>query len=460
MVLLGVLSAAALAAEDAKPKTNYADHARPILREHCFICHGQNQAKNDLALHTYEKLVEGGASGGPIEPGDPDSSYLWMLVNHDDEPAMPPNQDKLPEAKLAVIKKWILDGALKDSGSKAAVPKKPTVDLSISAGAGKPEGPVAMPENLSVEPVMTTGRPGAVTALATSPWAPLVAVAGQKQVVLYHGESGNLLGILPFAEGIPHVLSFSRSGSLLLAGGGHAVRLGRVAVYDVKTGERAFEVGEELDTILGADIHPAHTQIALGGPPKTVRVFNTADGSLLREYRKHTDWIYAVAYSPDGILLATADRAGGLLVWEAESGAEYLNLLGHKAAVTDVAWRTDSNVLASASEDGTVKLWAMETGKELRSIRAHPTGVTAVDFAHDGRLATCGRDKTVKVWDAAGKQIKSLGPMADIPLKVAFAHDGKRVVAGDFRGEVLVWQVDDGKQVASLSTNPPATEGK
>ena len=107
--------------DDAKPqgKVTYADHVRPILREHCFTCHNQNKATNDLALDSYERILKGGASGEAIKPGSLDDSYLWQLVSHQQEPSMPPKQDKLPEAKLQVIKQWILGGALKEAGSKA-----------------------------------------------------------------------------------------------------------------------------------------------------------------------------------------------------------------------------------------------------------------------------------------------------------------------------------------------------
>ena len=46
--------------------------------------------------------MHGGASGEVVEPGDLDGSRLWGLVNHTDEPKMPPNQDKLPDAKLDI----------------------------------------------------------------------------------------------------------------------------------------------------------------------------------------------------------------------------------------------------------------------------------------------------------------------------------------------------------------------
>ena len=69
-------------------------------------------------------------------------------------------------------------------------------------------------------------------------------------------------------------------------------------------------MGDELDAVLAADINAGQTLIALGGPQKIVRVFNVGDGSLAVEIRKHTDWVTAVEFSPDGVLLATADRAG------------------------------------------------------------------------------------------------------------------------------------------------------
>jgi WD40 repeat protein len=325
----------------------------------------------------------------------------------------------------------------------------------VAAGAAKPAGTAIMPEGLPQKPAVTTPRAAAVTAIAASPWAPLVAVAGQKQIVLYHSESAQLLGVLPFPEGIPYVLKFSRSGALLLAGGGQNVKRGLVVVYDVRSGKRLFEVGDELDVVLAADISPDHSRVALGGPEKIVRVFSAADGSQIYEIRKHTDWIYAVEFSPDGVLLATADRGGGLVVWEAETGREFHNLEGHKGAVTAVSFRPDSNVLASASEDGTIRLWGMENGQQLKSWGAHGEGgATWLECTHDARIVSCGRDRLVKLWNPDGAPIRALEPMKELVTRAVFTHDAGRVVAGDWSGEVRVWSAADGKSVGTLKTNP------
>lgn len=439
-------------------KINYTDDVLPILREHCFSCHSQDTAKSDLALDSYAAVIKGGAGGMAIEPGDPSMSRLWLLVNHQEEPKMPPEQDKLPEAKLTILREWITLGALETSGSTAKIKKKPTIDLKISAGAGKPEGPVAMPEGLSHQPIVYTARAAAATAIASSPWAPLVAVAGQRQILLYNSDTAELLGVLPFPEGIAHVLKFSRSGSLLLAAGGQGGKSGLAAVYDVRTGQRVFEVGDELDAVLAADINNNHSLVALGGPRRIVRIYSLADGSLVQEIRKHTDWIYSIEFSPDGVLLATADRSGGLFVWEADTAREYQNLAGHQGAVTDVSWRLDSNLLASCGEDTTIRLWEMENGAQVRNWGAHGGGASSVDFTHDGRLVSAGRDRQVRLWDQNGAQTLAMEPFNDLALEVTFSHDGKRVIGGDLTGEIRMWDAADGKLVAQLPANPPTLE--
>src|SRR3954468_2472369 len=147
IAVLALCSPKLAAAEEAKPadgkpaaKGTYDEHVRAIFREHCFSCHNQDTKKSDLSLASFAGLSAGGSTGQVIEPGDPDSSRLWSLVSHAEEPKMPPNQDKLPAAKLDVIKAWILGGALENDGSVAKVKKKASVSLNLSAGAGKPDG--------------------------------------------------------------------------------------------------------------------------------------------------------------------------------------------------------------------------------------------------------------------------------------------------------------------------------
>jgi mono/diheme cytochrome c family protein len=457
LILLWIASVC-VNASDVPTKVTYEEHIKPIFRQYCLNCHQQSDKKGGLALDTFGSLVEGGGSGEVVfDDGDVEASRLWQLVNHDDTPVMPPKQDKLPAEKLDLIRAWIEGGILENSGSKARKKKQNALAFVASSG-GKPDGPVAMPKSLPLQTPVVTSRAAAVTAIATSPWAPVVAIAGQRQVVLYHTDTAELLGILPFPEGVAQELRFSRDGSYLVVGGGeHSVR-GLVVIFDVQTGERVASIGDELDTVFGADVNDTLSRVALGGPQKMLRIFDAGSGEMLFDLKKHTDWIYTVAYSPDGVLIASGDRSGGLCVWEADTGRLYLDLLGHKGAIHSVAWRDDSNVLASASADGTVKLWEMNNGKTIKSFNAHGGGVTAVSFDHQGRVCTAGRDDRVRLWDDSGKEIKALKNGDEDMLEVAITHDGKRLVYGNWTGSVFNTPLEKPDAMVELAANPEPAE--
>ena len=458
--LLGVLAASAHThADEAAEKVTYADHVQPIFRQHCFACHGPDTKKNDLSLESYATTMTGGASGEVLYAEDLTSSQLWLMVNHEISPAMPPGGAKLSDAELKTIQSWIEGGLLEKGDSQKRAPKKNAVAAFTPSADNRPVGEPAMPQGLWREPVIHADHRGAATSLASSPWAPLAAVGAPYQISLYHTDSGEHLGVLPFLEGTPYVLQFSRDGSMLLAAGGRSAAVGLAVLYDVKTGRRLTAVGDELDAVLAADLRAEHALIAIGGPRKIVRVYRVSDGTLAYEITKHTDWITALEFSPDGKFLATADRSGGLFLWDAETGRERGDLRGHAEQITAVSWRGDSAVLASASEDDTARLWQLD-GQQIKSWGAHGGGVAAVRFARDGALATTGRDQLVKLWKADGAHLRDLATLEDLGLSARFTHDGARVVASDWRGNVRVFETASGNQVATLDPNPPTVAAR
>jgi hypothetical protein len=378
---------------DGKNPT-YVDDLTPVLRQHCFGCHGNDKQKGGLNLATYVELQKGGGSGTVVTPGNPDKSRLFTLVDHREEPKMPSSTQKIPAEQIALIKLWIEQGARETAGSKVSIAAMPKTEIGLkSVVKGRPEGAPPMPaaDKLRTEPVVTSRRPNAVLALATSPWAPLAAIGGQKQVILYNTDTGAFLGVIPFEHGQINSIKFSRNARFILVAGGRGGQSGKAVLYKVETGEKVVEVGNESDAILAADISADQTQIAVGGPGKIIRIYATADGSVVREIKKHTDWITALEYSPDGVVLATGDRNGGLFVWEGFTGREYFSLRGHTAMITDVSWRDDSNVLASSSEDASIRLWEMENGNPIKNWAAHAGGAASVRFTHDGKLASTGQ---------------------------------------------------------------------
>ncbi len=448
-----LLASGLASAQEPPQKVTFDDHVKPLLVQRCSSCHNGQKREGDLDVTNFTNLMQGGGSGSVIEPQDSAGSYLYQLITHEESPEMPPSGTKIPDGEIQMIAKWIDLGALESKSSKAAK-AKPKFDMAMSANPTARPDSIPLPLKMPIEPVIKTARPS-VLAIATSPWAPIAAVAAPKQILLYHTQSLELLGVLPMEEGVAHSLRFSRNGQLLLAGGGRDGAKGTAVLFNAITGERITSVGDELETVLAADISPNHELVAIGGPSKLVKILSTGDGSLVAEIKKHTDWVTAIEFSPDGKFLATGDRNGGLQIWEADTGNEVFTLKGHTKSITGISWRADSQIACSSSEDTTLRIWELKKGTQLKSWGAHGGGATSLEFQRDGNIVSCGRDKVAKVWDQAGKMLKQFNGLTDVAVAVSFCDESNRVLAADWTGKLQVWNAADAVHIGNLESNPP-----
>lgn len=431
----------------AEEKLNFEEHILPIFKEHCNGCHNPDKRKADLDLTNYSGMIVGSSGGEVVKAGVPDTSWLYETITHaEDVEPMPPKKPMIPDEQIALIRRWIQDGLIEKGGGKSMLRR---IEFDVTtATSSRPEGEPTMPKSLPATPPTETAVPVAVTALATSPWAPLIAVSGQEQILLKHAETRELIGVLPFPEGVVQVLRFSRNGSLLLAGGGVGGNSGKVILFDVETGRRIAEIGDEQDAVLAADISADHRFVALGGPSKVVKVFQATTGELLHRIEKHTDWITGISFAPDGDQFASADRNGGIHVWEGENGAIVYSLNEHKVRVSDLAWRADGKMLASGAEDGKLVLWDMKDGWPAKVVDAHKaeainrytrrTGVLAIDWARSGELVTVGRDRSIRMWSSSGDGQAELGKCEAIPTRISFMNDTGKAMVGDLAGELHI----------------------
>jgi hypothetical protein len=451
-----LLTGPALAAD----KVTYDDHVLPLFQQSCLNCHNPDKAKGGLDLSTFSGAMKGGSGGKIAEPGDTGSKLITVVMQNA-EPKMPPEGEKLGGAQIEILKAWIEGGLLENKSSSARKPSKPKFDTTIASAADqKPDGPPPVPQDVLLDPPVLAARASSVNAMASSPWAPLLAVTGQKQVLLFDTTTLELTGVLPFPEGDPVSLAFTPNARYLIVGGGVPGKSGVTVTFDVVTGERMLVAAKEFDSVLAADLKPDLSVVATGSPSRLIKIWKAEDGSQMRSIKKHTDWVTALDFSPDGILLATGDRNGGVWVWETDSGSEFHTLRAHQAGITATAFRADSNLLATASEDGTVRFWEMNGGSEVKKIDAHPGGVLAFGWARDGSFITSGRDKVVKLWKADFNLLREYKDQADLPVAVAIDHEGKRAFAADYRGQISVWDIASGNAAGSFDANPPSIEGR
>ncbi|MBX3468882.1 MAG: hypothetical protein KF878_18585, partial [Planctomycetes bacterium] len=434
------------AARADEPRVTWADHVAPIMEQACTYCHDAGSPSGGLDLTSYSAAMSGGGSGAVIAPGDPGASRLFRMVTRAETPFMPDDGSELSPDDVATLRRWIAQGALETSSSPA--PARRRAPAAVAAEV-RPLGDAVLPAPLPLAARTDAARPASVLALAASPTAPLLAVAGHREVLLYDGAGLGLLGVLPFPAGGVHALRFTPDGRLLLAAGGDGAARGSAVVFEVATGLVRARVDDARDAFLAADLREDHTLLAVGGPLRVVDVYRVATGERAYRLEGHTNWITAVAFSPDGALLATGDRAGGVTLWEAETGREYLDLEAHGAAVTAIAWRRDGDLLCTSTAAGQLRLFQAQDGKKVKEWAAHPGGAQAVTFSPDGRLVSTGRDAAVALWKPDGAAERRVGGLPELGLAVAVAADAGRAFAGDLAGGVHTWGLADAAAVPS-----------
>ncbi|QDT67879.1 WD domain, G-beta repeat [Planctomycetes bacterium MalM25] len=394
--LLTIVSAAGTGAVASEP--TYRGDVRKLLKTHCVSCHGKSRPSSDLDLSSYEAILAGSSAGEVVTPGDSNDSFLYLVTAHEEEPIMPPGGNRIPDEDLAMLKTWIELGAPFDAE-----------DIDPSRMNRSDPAPATPPEqgdsDESDEPLSTTGRPGPIIALAASPDGKLIAIGDQLRVLIYDLSSQGIRGALPFPNGEPQTLRFSRDGKyLVVAGGVHAESCAMI-VWSVDPFECVWRYEEDgQDVALAADLSPDLSRVVLGGPDRIVKLIDTATGELIQQSDKHTDWVLDARFGPAGLLYATGDRDGGVYVWESSNGKQLHSLRGHTDAVTGIAWHRGGDRLATASEDGTIRLWDMHTGAQVGRWTAHETGVVEIAALPQGGFWSIGRDSKLKQWSIDGEE--------------------------------------------------------
>ncbi len=197
----------------------------------------------------------------------------------------------------------------------------------------------------------------------------------------------------------------------------------------------------------GADVvhsvawSPDGARLASGHGDGSVRVWNAADGSLLRTLEGHTDVVNSVAWSPDGARLASGGDDGAAFVWDMTGGDEP-KTVKLPQGVSSVAWSPDGRFLAVGSLDGTLHVWEPASQDEPRLLGSHAGSVRNVAWSPDGaQLASASADGTVQIWNVAnGEVLFTLAGNTGEVFSAAWSQDGTRLVTANEDGTLRVWQ--------------------
>lgn len=183
-----------------------------------------------------------------------------------------------------------------------------------------------------------------------------------------------------------------------------------------------------------------------------VLLWDPDDGTLLRRIPNVAERVYDLDFSPDGSRLAVAAgtpaETGDVKVFDVASGELLADLVRVEDSMFGVAFSPDETKLAACGSDRSVRLFDAADYRQLRHVEDHADWVLGLAWSPDGaKLASAGRDKAAKVFDVVkGESIATFNGHGETVSCVAFLPGGAQVASGGADKEVRIWNVDDLKQ--------------
>lgn len=250
-----------------------------------------------------------------------------------------------------------------------------------------------------------------------------VISASQDEVFLWNAQDGSVIKQLSLGPFRPEAITFSKDGSLVAAAENLPSNVSHVHIYRIPE-------GTEVRTI---DIRPPKP--APGHP----RSGSTAsDSSDQPSHPVYID-VTAMAFSLDGRRLATVHNQRSVKLWDLAAGTELRELSEGDTIILDAALSDDGTQLACGRIDGTTPVWDTETGRRLFILGGHNGAVSHVVFC-GGRIATSSWDQSAKVWDAhTGVESFTIRGHANWVTGVAISRSGGSIATSSWDGTAKIW---------------------
>jgi WD40 repeat protein len=280
------------------------------------------------------------------------------------------------------------------------------------------------------------GHTYGISTVAFSPDGATIFTAGflsDRTLRVWDAATGRQLGqfkVLPDGSVAPVV--FSPDGKTVLS---ITAADDTAHILEARTG-RELKRFKTHPSVRSATYSPDGKFLLTGSSDGTVSLLDAATGNEVRQFRAGSKSVHAVAFSPDGRMVAAAADASGdpiALIWNAADGQELQHVFSNTASHADsIAFSPDSTALLTGGSDRTTRIWNVKTGQQQQQFRGRTAEVDFVTYTQDGKSFVATSDDLIRIWDAStGRLTRQFKAPKGPRMTMAISPDGRQVLTAD-----------------------------
>ncbi|MDZ4669903.1 MAG: TIR domain-containing protein [Phototrophicales bacterium] len=294
----------------------------------------------------------------------------------------------------------------------------------------------------------------AVTGLAFFPdGRNFISISQDTSMIVWDVTTGTTTNSFNDHEAPVFAIALSKDGQMMASGADNGI----ARVWDLKNSEQTMTFAGHLSNdarfravvgVYGRD----DLTVLSGSYDGTLRLWATATGLTIQEFRGHADLVFDVALSSDETTALSGGADDKAILWDIITGAPIIELIGHESDVLSVAYLPNNQQAITGDENGIIILWDLTTGQDVRRFEkvgkddlGHTAQVYDIAVSPDGtRILSASADQNLLLWDIATATV--LGEYKGhgaIIRSVAFNSDGTLAVSGADNGGIILWNVSD-----------------